>query len=166
MGDEFASRTPFLFFTDHHGELADAVRNGRRNEFARFPAFSNPVVRERIPDPNAIRTFEASIPHRDRELGAEREALYQRLLRLRQSEIVPRLKDTRSSGAHAIGEKAVQASWRLGDGALLSIATNLGREPVAIEVPRGKLMFATDDGSSAELPGFCTRVWLDTDHAR
>ena len=40
MGEEFASRTPFLFFTDHHGELADAVRNGRRNEFARFPAFS------------------------------------------------------------------------------------------------------------------------------
>ena len=166
MGEEFASRTPFLFFTDHHGELADAVRNGRRNEFARFPAFSNPALRERIPDPNAIHTFEASIPHRDGELGAEREALYQRLLRLRQSEIVPRLKDTRSSGAHAIGEKAVQASWRMGDGAVLSIAINLGREPVDFAVPRGKLMFSTDDGSSAELPGYCTRVWLDTDAAR
>ncbi len=33
MGEESASRTPFLFFTDHSAELADAVREGRRNEF-------------------------------------------------------------------------------------------------------------------------------------
>ena len=163
MGEEFASRTPFLFFTDHHGELADAVRKGRRNEFARFPAFSNPALRERIPDPNALRTFEASIPHRDSEHATEREALYQRLLRLRQSEIAPRLKDTRSNGARAVGKKAVLASWRMGDGAMLTIASNLAREPVDLEVPRGKLLFSTDDASSAELPGHCTRVWLDTD---
>jgi maltooligosyltrehalose trehalohydrolase len=166
MGEEFASRTPFLFFTDHHGELADAVRNGRRNEFARFPAFSNQAVRERIPDPNAPRTFEASIPHRDTELGAKREALYQRLLRLRLSEIAPRLTDTRSTGARAIGEKAVQASWRMGDGAMLTIASNLAREPVDFESPRGTLLFSTDDASSAELSGYCTRVWLDTDGTR
>jgi maltooligosyltrehalose trehalohydrolase len=166
MGEEFASRTPFLFFTDHHGELADAVRNGRRNEFARFPAFSNPAVRERIPDPNAPRTFEASIPHRDIENGAEREALYQRLLQLRRSEIVPRLTDARSRGARAIGEKAVQASWCMGDGAVLTIASNLAREPVDIEVPRGTLLFSSDDALSAELPGHCTRVWLDTNGKR
>jgi 1,4-alpha-glucan branching enzyme len=36
MGEEGASRTPFQFFTDHHGELAEAVREGRRREFASF----------------------------------------------------------------------------------------------------------------------------------
>jgi len=30
MGEEGASTTPFLYFTDHHGELARAVREGRR----------------------------------------------------------------------------------------------------------------------------------------
>ncbi|MDP9096933.1 MAG: malto-oligosyltrehalose trehalohydrolase, partial [Pseudomonadota bacterium] len=33
MGEEWASTTPFLFFTDHHDELADLVRDGRRSEF-------------------------------------------------------------------------------------------------------------------------------------
>ena len=36
MGEEDASRTPFLFFTDHGAELADAVREGRRSEFSQF----------------------------------------------------------------------------------------------------------------------------------
>ncbi len=57
MGEECASRTPFLFFTDHGAELADAVREGRRGEFAKFPTFADPASRERIPDPNAPETY-------------------------------------------------------------------------------------------------------------
>ena len=53
MGEETASRSPFLFFTDHGPELAEAVREGRRHEFARFADFADPAKRERIPDPNA-----------------------------------------------------------------------------------------------------------------
>ncbi len=167
MGEEFASRTPFLFFTDHHGELADAVRNGRRNEFARFPAFSNPTVRERIPDPNALSTFEASIPHRDIEHGSAREALYQRLLGLRQSTIVPRLVGAVSRGASAIGSQAALASWRMGDGVTLTIASNLGNDPVAMKPVFGELLFGTvADASPDQLPGYCTLVWLDADAKR
>jgi maltooligosyltrehalose trehalohydrolase len=167
MGEECASRTPFLFFTDHHGELADAVRNGRRNEFARFPAFSNPTLRERIPDPNALGTFEASIPHRDIEHGSVREALYQRLLGLRQSTIVPRLVGAASRGASVIGNKAVLASWRMGDGATLTIASNLESDPVAMKPASGELLFGTvGDASPDQLPGYCTLVWLDADGKR
>src|SRR5690606_29849564 len=57
MGEEWGAREPFLFFTDHHGELADAVREGRRNEFAEFAEFADEETRARIPDPNAIETF-------------------------------------------------------------------------------------------------------------
>ncbi len=39
MGEEWAARQPFLFFCDFGAELADAVRDGRRAEFARFPEF-------------------------------------------------------------------------------------------------------------------------------
>src|SRR5436190_138733 len=49
MGEEDASSTPFQFFTDHSEKLADAVREGRRREFARFTAFANPQRRASIP---------------------------------------------------------------------------------------------------------------------
>jgi maltooligosyltrehalose trehalohydrolase len=60
MGEEFNASSPFLFFCDFHDELADAVREGRRNEFGRFEKFRDPAVRASIPDPNALRTFERS----------------------------------------------------------------------------------------------------------
>ena len=41
-----ATALPVLHFGP---DLADAVRNGRREEFARFPEFQNPAMRERIP---------------------------------------------------------------------------------------------------------------------
>ena len=55
MGEERMSRTPFQFFTDYHGDLADAVREGRRREFASFTRFGG----EDIPDPNAPRDLRA-----------------------------------------------------------------------------------------------------------
>ncbi|WP_000297847.1 hypothetical protein, partial [Bacillus cereus] len=57
MGEEVGARSPFLFFTDFHDELADAVREGRRHEFKGFAAFSSRDARNRIPDPNAFDTF-------------------------------------------------------------------------------------------------------------
>ena len=53
MGEEWGAEEPFLFFCDFHDELADAVREGRRREFAHFPEFANAAARARIPDPNA-----------------------------------------------------------------------------------------------------------------
>ena len=167
MGEETASRTPFLFFTEHGSELADAVREGRRNEFARFAAFSDPAKRTHIPDPNAARTFEASVAHGDLTLGAKREALYRQLIDLRRTEIVPRLNATRSVEARAIGQKAVVARWQLGDGAMLTLATNLGAQPIPIAPPAGSLLFANvvdaiSLARSGWLPGHCTYVFLDT----
>jgi maltooligosyltrehalose trehalohydrolase len=171
MGEETACRTPFLFFTDHGPELADAVREGRRNEFARFTAFSDPAKRAHIPDPNAARTFEASVAHGDPTQGAKREALYRQLIDLRLTEIVPRLNAARSVEARAIGQKAVVARWRLGDGAMLTLATNLGAHPIPIAPPAGGLLFANvvDAVSLARsgwLPGHCTYVFLDTGGVR
>ncbi|RDE04752.1 malto-oligosyltrehalose trehalohydrolase [Sphingomonas aracearum] len=129
MGDESGSEAPFLFFTDFHDELADAVREGRRREFAKFAAFADPQARERIPDPNDRETFERSRPAPGPAAEAWR-ALYRDLLRLRHEAIVPRLKGATAAGAEAIGEAAVVARWRLADGATLTIALNLGDEAV------------------------------------
>jgi maltooligosyltrehalose trehalohydrolase len=167
MGEETASRTPFLFFTDHRPELADAVREGRRNEFARFPAFADPAKRQRIPDPNATTTFDASVPHGDEVFGSEREALYRQLISLRQKEIVPRLDTARTVEAYAVGPKSVFARWRFGDGAVLAVATNFGAEPTSMTPPPGRLLYANATDAvqlarSGWLPGHCTFAFLDT----
>ena len=43
MGEEFGAETPFLFFCDFEKDLAAAVTEGRRNEFARFARFNDPA---------------------------------------------------------------------------------------------------------------------------
>ncbi|MCW2615430.1 MAG: malto-oligosyltrehalose trehalohydrolase [Frankiales bacterium] len=55
MGEEWGARTPWQFFSDHDGELGEAVRKGRRAEFA-----SHGWSSEEVPDPQAVSTFEAS----------------------------------------------------------------------------------------------------------
>jgi maltooligosyltrehalose trehalohydrolase len=133
MGDTEGSETPFLFFTDFHDELADAVRDGRRREFAKFPAFADEAAREAIPDPNARATFEVSRPQPGPDAEAWR-ALYRDLLALRRERIMPHLPGTRAIGAEATGPAAVTARWRLGDGSTLGIALDLGDAPALPEI--------------------------------
>jgi maltooligosyltrehalose trehalohydrolase len=164
MGEEAASTTPFGFFTDHHGELADAVREGRRREFASFAGFSDPARRGAIPDPNALETFERSRPAADPECGSARRALYQRLLAARREHIVPRLHEAKAIGAEAIGAKAVVARWRLGTN-VLTLATNLGQEVCSFERPPGQMIHETAGGAEAlkagRLAPFTTLAFLE-----
>jgi maltooligosyltrehalose trehalohydrolase len=163
MGEETASTTPFLFFTDHRVELAEAVREGRRREFAGFAEFADHAKREQIPDPNGLDTFTASIPRADPSLANERLALYRRLTALRMTEIVPRLGGTTAVAAKVIGPKAVCAQWRLGDGTILTIATNLDNEAVVFDRPGGRCLFRSDAGDeeAASLKGPATRAYLE-----
>jgi maltooligosyltrehalose trehalohydrolase len=138
MGEEVGTRSPFLYFTDHGPELARAVREGRRREFADFPGFKDRKAREKIPDPNAPETFERSRPVPPDDAEAWR-ALYRRLLALRRDLIVPRLEGTRSLEAAATGARAVRAGWRLGDGAVLTLVLDL--DGGALEGP-GEPVFA------------------------
>jgi maltooligosyltrehalose trehalohydrolase len=57
MGQEWAATSPFQFFTDHSPGLGVKVTEGRRNEFSRFEAFSDPRNRAAIPDPQDVNTF-------------------------------------------------------------------------------------------------------------
>ncbi|MDB6060800.1 MAG: treZ [Verrucomicrobiaceae bacterium] len=153
MGEEWGTQTPFLFFTDFHDELATAVREGRRKEFAALTAFSDPEVRHRIPDPNAIPTYTASVPNRDEKKLPHHQrylTLYEQLLTLRREFIAPFLKASRSLGADAIGTAAVVAQWQLNNGSVLSIAANFGHDAVRIENITGTLLFASDNEVDTE----------------
>jgi malto-oligosyltrehalose trehalohydrolase len=143
MGEEQASTSPFLFFTDHNEELATAVRDGRRREFAGFSQFSDPRNLARLPDPNAMDTFGQSKPAPDQARAAKREKLYIRLLALRRAQIVPRLVGTQALDACAVGAAAVLARWRMGDGFLLALASNFGATSVTIPPLKGELLFAS-----------------------
>jgi maltooligosyltrehalose trehalohydrolase len=147
MGQEWGATAPFLYFTSHQGELAEAVREGRRREFASFAAFADPARRDRIPDPNDVQSFAASVPDATEIFQPEHAAwldLHASLLALRAAELTPRLPGTRSAGAEALGQSAVRARWRLGDGSVLTLAVNLGAEPVACPAAEGRLLFATE----------------------
>ncbi len=156
MGDEVNAKEPFLFFTDHHGELAEAVREGRRNEFADFAAFQDPERRERIPDPNALPTFQQSNPT---FTDSEQAQFYRQLLSLRHRHLVPHLPGSVALGAQVLADGAVTARWRLGNGSLLQIDLNLSATPVNHPAPE-HILFATPAEQGAQLPPYSARVSL------
>ncbi len=138
MGDEWGSQQPFLYFTDHSADLAKAVCDGRRNEFADFGQFSHAKLCELIPDPNAPSSFHNSRPDYGAPKSPEQQQwqdLYRRLLKVRATEIIPRLVGGYSAGVTILAEGAVSAFWRMGDGCLLRIDLNLGKAVVAVKAP-------------------------------
>ena len=81
QGQEWATKSPFIYFTDHNHELGQAVSQGRKEEFSDFPDFQGDV-----PDPQDPASFEKSKLLWN-ELNEPEHAgvlkLYQDLLRLR-----------------------------------------------------------------------------------
>ena len=154
MGEEFGAETPFLFFCDFEEGLAKAVTEGRRSEFAGFRRFSTPSERERIPDPNAVTTFEASRLNWDETSQARhREWLhfYGRLLKVRRQHIVPRL-----SGACAIKadydvhpDHGLTARWQFPDGSKLVLLANLGADFLShLAPPAAQILYASEEVST------------------
>jgi maltooligosyltrehalose trehalohydrolase len=80
MGEEHGERAPFQFFSDHVDKrMADATREGRRQEFAAFAEFAG----EEVPDPQDRATFERS--KLTGPAGPKLRALYAALLRARRA---------------------------------------------------------------------------------
>ena len=136
MGEEWGAAQPFPFFCDFEPALADAVREGRRNEFARFREFHDPATRDLIPDPTAEETFASAKLAWDDVLRAPHAAWldwYCRVLAARRDAIVPRLPEIRSGGQFdVVADGAVVVRWRLGEsGGELMLAANLSEVPVS-----------------------------------
>jgi maltooligosyltrehalose trehalohydrolase len=161
MGEEFASRTPFLFFTDHNAELAELIRVGRREEFKHFAAFQDPAQRDRIPDPNAAETFGASIPAFEGD-----DAFHRALLTLRHARITPGIPGCRTAGVTVLNDAALVARWRLGTGKVLAIASNFGHAGAPLKRPSGAPLFGTPKGAWAAAQGgalsaLTTIAWIE-----
>ncbi|MDT8319418.1 MAG: malto-oligosyltrehalose trehalohydrolase [Xanthomonadales bacterium] len=149
MGEEFGASSRFPYFCDHHGELAEAVRAGRRREFQRFPEFSEPQRLKLIPDPNAPDTFrQAKLDWRECQSLRGQESLerYRRLLKLRRQLLVPRLPGT-DGRAERPGERLLGLSWRLASGGQWHLLVNLDGPPAEMSAPTGRAVY-----HSRELP--------------
>lgn len=128
MGDEYGETRPFQFFTDFTGDLAEAVRKGRNEEFRNNAAFAEAFTKNQVPDPNALSTFAASVLA---PTATPRLDLVKDLIAARHTHIVPRLAGAPGNAGtlDAIDGNAFAVSWRLGDGATLTLAANLSDTP-------------------------------------
>ncbi len=157
MGQEWAASTPFLYFTDHDEELGKLVSAGRREEFKRFAAFTDPAVRERIPDPQAEETFlRSKLDWAERETGdhARVLALYRAMLRLRKTDPVLRSDGREGLRATAQGnvlivERSVASDMRV-------VLVNFGDEAVdlpSLPLPATdvRLLFASGRASTTSV---------------
>ncbi len=97
QGQEFAASTPFLYFADHHSELAALVADGRRKFLAQFPRIAAAERQTALDAPHAEETFlRSKIDPADRERHAEILRLHCDLLRLRRED--PIFKKPRRRG--------------------------------------------------------------------
>jgi maltooligosyltrehalose trehalohydrolase len=146
MGEEYGETQPFPFFCDFQApELIEAVRRGRKEEFAHFGWGEDP------PDPFSPRTRESAVltwswsePTR-----AGLRALYRDLLRLRR--VRPTLRDFCHARTRLLGDGKVLEALRGGqtpDGTpLLRIYFNLSGEDQSLPTAQ-----------AAELPCFRSEI--------
>ncbi len=134
MGEEWDSTSPFPFFCDFSGDLAEAIRDGRREEFRHFPAFRDEAARDRIPDPTAETTFAAAKLMWDALAAPPHAAALdrtRRILAVRRDRVAPLVE---AMGAHAgsyeiLGREAVTVAWTTESGRVLRLDANLKAEP-------------------------------------
>ncbi len=122
MGEERGAVSPFQFFADYEGDLADQVRSGRAEEFAGIAALG-----ESVPDPIDPDTFRRSrLDWSPSPAADDWLRLTQQLLAFRKASIFPLTATSREhSAAHVVGERALTAHWQFRAGELI-IDLNFG----------------------------------------
>ena len=155
QGEEWAARTPFLYFTDHHEpELARAVTEGRRREFAAFRWEA-----ESVPDPQDRNVFmHAKLRWAELEEAPHREMLgwYRALIALRRERGVEDRWDREASA----DETARWLTYRIGR---LLVVLNLAPHPQAVPTIEGqatRLLGPEEVRTPADrMPPHSTCVW-------
>jgi maltooligosyltrehalose trehalohydrolase len=163
QGEEWGASTPFRYFTDHDDpDLAKAVSEGRRGEFAAFgwdPA--------RVPDPQDPDTHGSSVldwEELDRQGHADLLSWYRALIALRRAR--PELTSGCAGQVRCdIGPDAESSEgWIVVSRGSLVVAANVGRDPVDIPVEPGSRTVLTSDpagtcdGAVAHLPPDCVVI--------
>ena len=84
QGQEFAASSPFLYFADHEGELADSVRRGRLEFLGQFDSLALREAAAVVPEPCGRETFErCRLDHDERQRHRQVWQLHRDLIALR-----------------------------------------------------------------------------------
>jgi maltooligosyltrehalose trehalohydrolase len=152
MGEEWGARTPWQFFSDHEGDLGEAVRQGRRAEFG-----SHGWDTEDVPDPQSEQTLRDSTldwSEPEQERHAALLAWHRDLIALRRSRL--ELSDGRRDRVEVRYDE--DARWLVVRRGAVAVAANLGGEPAVVPLPAGgRVLLASEaglsvDGATAQLP--------------
>jgi 1,4-alpha-glucan branching enzyme/maltooligosyltrehalose trehalohydrolase len=167
MGEEYGADQPFLYFCNYQGDLAKAISEGRRNEFASFGAFADEKRREQIPDPNVEQTYLASqLDVEDLTRAPHREwlAYTQGLLSVRAAKLVPLIPEIIAGAArYAADDCVLTVTWPVSRGRALIMQANFGDTPKP--VPQAGQLWYSTTGSSArveEIGAWEVRLSLET----
>lgn len=144
MGEEYGETAPFPYFVSHSNpRLVEAVRNGRRAQFAEFAWQGEP------PDPQSEETFlSAQLNHCLREQGQHRTLwqFYQELLRLRREHpvLATLSKEDLEVTALPLQDVLCLHRWTEGQEALLALSFSVTPQEVALALPEGAWHKALD----------------------
>lgn len=129
MGEEWSASTPFPFFSDYGGELAEAVRRGRVEQMVRTSQADAESL-SRMPDPQAESTFLAAKlrwSELDEPYASAQLAWHRRILGVRRERVLPLLEELgdRCGSYDVHGPGRFGCEWELRDGGRLRLAANL-----------------------------------------
>lgn len=137
MGEEYGETNPFLYFTSHSdSDLIEAVRSGRKEEFAAFSWQGEPL------DPQSESTFRQSkLDHEraQREPHRTLRALYEELFRLRSSLAALRHLSKDAIDVRAFEEQRALFVRRWTEGSQVFTVFNFSKSNVVLNctVPEG-----------------------------
>jgi maltooligosyltrehalose trehalohydrolase len=151
MGEEHGETNPFMYFVSHGDPaLIEAVREGRRREFASFGWTGE------VPDPQSEATFERSRPDWERVRDprhAGQLALYRDLLRIRREEPALRPGAGDVLVLHDEDRAWVSLARPGAPGGTLLVLFNLARSSLTLDLretgcaaQRWGLVLSTEDG--------------------
>ncbi|HEV2647099.1 MAG TPA: malto-oligosyltrehalose trehalohydrolase [Acidobacteriaceae bacterium] len=145
QGEEYAASTPFLYFADHEdAEMAKAVSEGRKKEFAAFG-----FEQQEIPDPEARGTFERSRLNWDEIAEQSHKDMldwYRALIRLRRNSLA--LND--GDRGHLTVSCDERKRWMVVNRGAVRVFVNLGTENAEFEIPEGFRVVLSSRGGRPE----------------
>jgi len=129
QGQEYAATTPFLYFCDHHAELAKTIREGRGKFLAQFRSLALPEMQHVFGDPGNPSTFEASkLDFSERQKNAAMYCLHKDLIKLRREDPVFRQQRPRAIDGAVLSSGAFLLRYFGGDDCDRLLLINLDRD--------------------------------------
>jgi len=142
MGEEWAASTPWLYFTDHQDPaLAQAVREGRRREFAQFLPGEQAVPDPQ--DPASVRRSCLAWEERERDVHGDVLDWYRRLIAYRAAH--PELRDGSRCEVRFDDVECWLTAERHGIALALNASSEVRRVPLAPRDGGRRVALASDE---------------------